>query len=65
MYQVSRIPQQAYINGGKTIVNTFNNLNEAKMFFSFICDTMGYHYEMGENEAGGRGHDYLIQINEI
>lgn len=64
MYQVIRTPMQAHINGGKSKTNTFNTLTDAQLFFAAICDELGYEYIIGATEAGGRGHDYLIQITE-
>lgn len=64
MYQVIRTPMQAHINNGKSKTNTFNTVTDAQLFFAAICDELGYDYEIGAIEAGGRGHDYLIQITE-
>lgn len=52
------------MNGQEATVKSFITERDAYNFFTQWCDEHGYEYESDSTEAGGRGHDYRIEITE-
>ena len=69
MIIVSKKPMQEHITGGDSYV--FLSLEKAVFKFKTMCHSLDYKYTMEmvdghpHYEAGGRGHDYRVELNVL
>ncbi len=50
------------MDGSEKVVKEFITIKDAQDYFYNWCDEHGYNSRLYNEEAGGRGHDYRIEV---